>query len=187
MRRSKAEVERYIASVQGSAPSPREVSRSGPAGRPAGVMAPGGLGSGWSGGGRGRRGVALLSTGGAGTAAARVSSSWRAAGSLGPRCLGLGGAGRLGALFGARLAAAGAFGPRDRQIRRRRPCLPGRLTPPGGGLLPLCGWLRGHGADEQPHSQGASHGRPLIGVFRCCAPLLTSPFPKSPLEAILAF
>lgn len=29
MRRSKAEVERYIASVQGSAPSPREVSRSG--------------------------------------------------------------------------------------------------------------------------------------------------------------
>lgn len=50
MRRSKAEVERYIASVQGSAPSAREVSGSGQAG----VMAPGGLGSGWSGGGGGR-------------------------------------------------------------------------------------------------------------------------------------
>lgn len=51
MRRSKAEVERYIASVQGSAPSAREVSGSGQAG----VMAPGGLDSGWSGGGGGRR------------------------------------------------------------------------------------------------------------------------------------
>lgn len=51
MRRSKADVERYIASVQGSAPSPREVSGSGQAasggggGGGTGVTAPGGLGS----------------------------------------------------------------------------------------------------------------------------------------------
>lgn len=58
MRRSKADVERYIASVQGSAPSPREVSGSGPVAVAPVSWLPAASAPRWSGGGRGRRGAA---------------------------------------------------------------------------------------------------------------------------------
>lgn len=82
-------------------------------------MAPGGLGSRLSVGGRG--GVALLSTGGVGTAAASVCSSWRSAGPCGPSFLGLGSVGRRGRSAGHVQQAPSVSGI-------ARPCRGGRVS-----------------------------------------------------------
>lgn len=187
MRRSKAEVERYIASVQGSAPSPREVSKSGQGRR------------------HGSRRPRLR------LERRRPRAAWR--GAAEPRRRG-GDRGRLRFLFVAGRGPAPACFPRSRRDRaglgravrglvrqappvsgmapilRRRRRLPGRLTPLGGGLFTVV-WGGGSVDVERTNShirEGASAQitrKALNSSLPLLCPTLYIPFPKPLLEAAI--